>query len=428
MEGALRERLEQVVRPYHLSDWELEEYAEILAGLPAEARRRVLDLIPSIWPVSHALTFSFLRNAAKGIATFGETRLQIWVGALLDAYEAGGLAEAQPLIADGGRAFVAELRGEQGLRFRDAAPLLHPYLCGLAERSLEIAEGREAATDTAVVWLPRRVAALGDTAGNLLLYKLAAAVQWGHLACGTYRAELDAGDPLLARLGAGRSTDAAAGPAWLVAFFRLRMDADLAQRLFQAAATVRVARRIAEHLPGLAREAAPRLEELFARRAPLSALPGREGFLERIRRWTWLPGGGTGLEGHVREALEPLRAGGTAADALRASVALYDAAAALPDSGDVFEPVPFEGVLLPARAEERRRARREEARELFVESFRTLVAPPGEERANREGGAGEEPGRRGRPGGRRRRQRRGPMSPGAGRTRSRPGSSGSAPR
>lgn len=388
MEGDLRERLEQLVRPYHLSDWELEEYADILAGLPAEVRRRVLELIPSIWPVSHALTFSFLRNAGRGATTFGETRLQIWVGAILDAYESGGLEEAQPVIADGGRAFLAQLRGEQGLRFRDAAPLLHPYLCGLAERTLEIAEGREAATDTAVVWLPSRVAALGDPAGNLLLYKLAAAVQWGHLSCGTYRARLDEGDPLLARLRGGRDAETAASPAWLVAFFRLHADAGLAQRLYQAAATVLVARRIAEQLPGLAREAAPRLQEFFARRAPLGALPGREGLLERIRRWTWLPDEDTGLENPVREALESLRAGGgSAADALRASAALYEAAAALPDSDAAVEPVPFEGVLLPSRAEERRLARREEARELFIESFRALVAPPGEERA--EGGVTE---------------------------------------
>ena len=376
MEGGLQKRLEQLFRPYHVSDWELEEYAELLAELPNAARQRVLELIPSLWPVSHALTFSFLRNAPKGIAVFGETRLQIWVGALLDAYEAGGLAEAQPLIADGGRAFVAELRGEQGLRFRDVAPLLHPYLCGIAGRSLELAEGREAGTDTAVVWLPRRVTALGDPAGNLLLYKLAAAVQWGHLACGTYRARLEEGDPLLARLGAGVDEAPAADAAWLVGFFRLRPDAGLAQRLYQAAATVLVARRIAEQLPGLAREAAPRLAELFARRAALCELPSREGFIERLRRWTWLPGEDPLLEAPARAVLVALRAGDASAeDAVRASAMLYAIADALPESGDAVEPVPFEGVLLPSRAEERRRVRREEARELFIEAFRALVAP-----------------------------------------------------
>jgi nitric oxide reductase NorD protein len=375
-ERALRERLAELFRPYHVPDWELEEHAEILAALPGDAARRVLELVPSIWPVSHALTFSFLRQAGKGLATFGETRLQIWVGAILEAYEAGGLEEAQPVIADGGRAFVAEVRGEQGLRFRDAAPLLRPYLCGIAERTLEIAEGREAATDTAVVWLPRRIAALGDPPGNLLLYKLAAAVQWGHIARRTYRARLEDGDPLLERLRRGREAEFAANPAWLVGFFRLHADAGLAQRLFQAAATVAVARLVAEHLPGLAREAGPRLVELFARREPLRALPGREGLFERIRRWTWLPAGEPGLDEPVGAAFGRLRFGsGAPAEALRATAALYEQVAAHPPDAGVAEPLPFEGVLVPSRAEERRLARRQEAREHFVEAFRALYAP-----------------------------------------------------
>jgi nitric oxide reductase NorD protein len=47
-------------------------------------------------------------------------------------------------------------------------------------------------------------------------------------------------------------------------------------------------------------------------------------------------------------------------------------------------------VLLPSRAEERRLARREEARELFIEAFRALVAPPGEAGALAEAAALDE--------------------------------------
>ena len=108
MTAELRERLEQLVRPYHLSDWELEEYADVVGELPAEARRRVLDLVPSIWPVSHALTFSFLRNAARGLATFGETRLQIWVGAILEAIRAGHVRSAHDCSEGGLAVALAE--------------------------------------------------------------------------------------------------------------------------------------------------------------------------------------------------------------------------------------------------------------------------------------------------------------------------------
>jgi len=89
--AAIGKRLGELVRPGHLADAELEECAELLSPLTDDAQRRVLDLVAALWPVSQALTFSFLRNAAQGLAVFGETRLQIWVGAILDAYEAGGL-------------------------------------------------------------------------------------------------------------------------------------------------------------------------------------------------------------------------------------------------------------------------------------------------------------------------------------------------
>src|SRR5512137_124792 len=101
-EATIGRRLAELVFPGHLPDGEVEECAELLAPLPESAQRRVLDLVASLWPVSHALTISFLRHAGRGLEVFGETRLQIWVGAMLDAYEAGGLEQARPLIADGG--------------------------------------------------------------------------------------------------------------------------------------------------------------------------------------------------------------------------------------------------------------------------------------------------------------------------------------
>ena len=276
-EAAIAARLEELVRPCQLADGEIEEYAELLAPLPESSQRRVLDLVVSLWPVSHALTFSFLRHAALGLAVFGETRLQIWVGAILDAYEAGGLEQARPILADGGRALVRELRGEDGARYRDVVGLLHPYLCALAGGPIEVAEGREAATDTVVVWLPRRIAAFEDLPRNFLLYKLAAAVQWGHIAVGTYRAELPPAHPLLPGLERRYGTSWAGKPAWLVNFFGLFPDPELAQRLYHAAATLRAVVRIAEHLPGLAREAAPVLEDFFALRPAPASLGGREG-------------------------------------------------------------------------------------------------------------------------------------------------------
>lgn len=390
-EAAIGVRLEELVRPCHLGDGEAEEYAELLAPLPESAQRRVLDLVASLWPVSHALTFSFLRNAAQGLGVFGETRLQIWVGALLEAYEAGGLEQARPILAEGGRAVVRELHGEDGARYRNVVGVLHPYLCALTGGPIEMAEGREAATDTVMVWLPRRIAVFEELPGNVLLYKLAAAVQWGHIAAGTYRAELPPSHPALFALERQFGTSWAGKPAWLVNFFELFPDPDLAQRLYHAAATLRAAVRIAEHLPGLAREAAPVLEAFFALR-PAAAIPGgRERLFESLRRWMWdQPGAAAGLDPAALALLAPLRLpGATPADAVLAVTGLYPVAAALPPGEAAAEPPPFEGLLRPAQAEERRRARREAAREEFVEAFGALVDPAAAARESLERGRSE---------------------------------------
>jgi len=268
--------------------------------------------------------------------------------------------------------------------------LLHPYLCALAGGHIEVAEGRAAATDTVVVWLPRRIADFSDPARNFLLYKLAAAVQWGHIAAGTYQAQLPPGHPLLPGLEHRYDTSWGRQPAWLVNFFGLFPDPDLAQRLYHAAATLRAAVLITEHLPGLAREAAPALGEYFALRALPATLVGRERWFEALRRWIWdLPEATSGVDADVLALLAPLRErSATAADAVLAVAGLYPRVAALPAGAGVTEdPPPFEGVLQPALAEERRRARREEAREVFIEAFRTLIgsaAAAGEERAERD--------------------------------------------
>ena len=343
--AAIGARLEELVLPGHLADGEIEECAELLAPLSDSAQRRVLDLVASLWPVSHALTFSFLRHAHLGLAVFGETRLQVWVGAILDAYEAGGLEQARSIVADGGQALVRELRGEGGVRYRDVVGLLHPYLRALAGGAIDVAEGREAATDTAVVWLPTRIAVFEDSSRNFLLYKLAAALQWGHIASGTYRAELPPGHPLLAGLERRFGTSWGGRPAWLVNFFGLFPDPELA-----SGSTTRQ-RRCGRPggSPETCRGSLGRRRRCsgayFAFRHDPGIPGGRERLFESLRRWIWnLPGAVEETDPDVLALLAPLRQpGATAAEAVLAVAGIYPLAAALPAGGAVADTPPFEG-------------------------------------------------------------------------------------
>jgi len=110
-----------------------------------------------------------------------------------------------------------------------------------------------------------------------VLYKLAAAVQCGHIALGTYRASLPPGHPALVGLEARFGRAISDERSWLDGFFGRFPDADLAARLYQAAATVQVAADIADRLPG---PVAPRRRRSWrecSRRAPPGALSAREG-------------------------------------------------------------------------------------------------------------------------------------------------------
>jgi nitric oxide reductase NorD protein len=225
------------------------------------------------------------------------------------------------------------------------------------------------------VWLPRRIACFDDASRNLLLYKLAAAVQCGHIALDTYRASLPPEHPLLIGLERRYGRAWAGGAVWLEDFFGLFPDPELAGRLYQAAATVRVASDVAARLPGLWREVSAVVVDLFAARPAAATLAPREGFFEAIRRSTWLGGDAGSAAGLPAAALlEPLRLAGTGPSAALPTVGgLYRLAATL-SGGAPAVPLPFDGQLRPGAAEERRLARRAAARERFIEAVRTMLA------------------------------------------------------
>ena len=160
-----------------------------------------------------------------------------------------------------------------GTSLDSCTPIFAPWPGG----AIEVAEGREAATDTAVVWLPRRIAAFEDPPAT------SCSTSWRPRCSGGHRrrhlsGRIAARHPLFPGWSADSGLRWAGKPAWLVNFFGLFPDPELAQRLYHAAATLRAVGGSRTDLPGLAREAAPVLEDFFALRPVPASLGGREGF------------------------------------------------------------------------------------------------------------------------------------------------------
>jgi nitric oxide reductase NorD protein len=323
------------------------------------------------------------------------------VGAALDAYEEGGLDEAREVLDDGGRALLAFINGEVGLRFQDVAARLLPYVCGLAERRLELEPAARAATDTETVFLPERVKLFRDNDLNFLVYKYAASFQWGIIRAGTYRAELPAGDPRLVDVMNRYGREWKENKSWLESFFGLFPEPGLARRLFQAMETVRVRALLEGELPGLARDAAPALRELLLQRS--SVVPDdstRRGLFEALRRAA-LGDTEVSVPGSFsRQFLTAKENREGSASSLEAVCLLYEEAAALPEGGGEETPLVFEGELMPREAERARLRRRAEIRDLFMEELSLHLAgllseegePPGSEPDEAEGAAAPEEG------------------------------------
>ena len=82
------------------NDWEIEEYLEPLIDLDPETRQEIIRQVSVIWPVSHALCYTFLDQVKSGLGCLLPSQFGDWVRAILDVYEEKGLKQAGLFMAD----------------------------------------------------------------------------------------------------------------------------------------------------------------------------------------------------------------------------------------------------------------------------------------------------------------------------------------
>lgn len=195
---ALIERINQRLAMFlgdGVADWERDELAEKLADLTPDARAQALRHLPVVWPVSYALYYSVVGQAAKAATCLHPSQFSAWINTALDVYEADGLRQAQLFLESVEENFLCQIRGEAGVRLAEVEHRLLPYARSLLERDVTLAPSSLASFDTSTVFLPAAVEAFPTQAQNFLFYKFTITFLLALDRLGTFRGREDFNRP-----------------------------------------------------------------------------------------------------------------------------------------------------------------------------------------------------------------------------------------
>lgn len=168
----LHQLFHEKVYPSQPNEWDIEDALSDLENLEKEQQSRLLDAIPAIWPISHSLSFSFLKEGAHQALEFDTDTLAEWLRRILANYEEGGLKKARAYMAEEDIELVNGGKDRHGVRLEHHLSRLHSYARGISGLALNIDEADSIYTDTETLFLPRNVDFFTNQNDNLLYYKL----------------------------------------------------------------------------------------------------------------------------------------------------------------------------------------------------------------------------------------------------------------
>lgn len=231
----LEERLDRVLfaSPSHRS---IERLAQSLESLSRAQQEKVLHWAGVAARTYAEIGYLLATLAPKAFALLeqdDERAFDAWVVAGLDAYDRQGLRPAMELLRDI-EGFRLARSGALVARYSDIEARLTRFAQGLSGRPLalrSVGSGSPAWTDTETIFLPELLAERTSAADNRNLYKAMVALHWAQTRYGTFSVDIDT---VIAPL-----PDRRRAIGWLTLLEAARIEA-----------------RIADELPGLAREMA----------------------------------------------------------------------------------------------------------------------------------------------------------------------------
>jgi len=160
--------------------------AALLEALPRELQERVLHWAGVAAQTSDDLGWLIASLAATQAAGLG-AQLDDWARAGLDAYDRSGLAATRKALNEFADTHQAStLHSQDSVAFGAIEGRLSRFLHALDGRPLRLVSGPKAWTDSETLWLPERIDAATDAAGNRRLYKAIAALLWAQTRFGSF--------------------------------------------------------------------------------------------------------------------------------------------------------------------------------------------------------------------------------------------------
>lgn len=253
----LRKKFLEKVFPSRPNEWDIEDALGDLALLDSQQQGTLLDAIPTIWPVSHSLCFSFIKEGARNRSSLNSNLFSEWLRRVLASYEKGGLRHARSYMAQTPIAVLSEQLGSQTVYLAENISRLSAYCGGISGLRVKLQGSERIYTDTESLFLPEKVSFFDDQKKNLLYYKMLIAVQASFVILGSFSRNRfaisgDEGDKEI-------EVDTEK-------YFQQFEDPDFARDIYQLVELGRVFKYLSSEFPGLIRKTAGLRRDLYRNR------------------------------------------------------------------------------------------------------------------------------------------------------------------
>jgi nitric oxide reductase NorD protein len=350
----IEERFEELIGAVLSSRRTATDLAGQLAGQPRTVQEFTLHWVGITARSSPELAYQFASVAPAAIEALGVAGAEQWLIAAMDVFDREGLYRAAASLKDL-PGFILQRREQAGaVAFDEVARVLEHFLAGLSGRPMKLEPDDLPWTDTATVYLPRRIARFATREENFRAYKVTAALLWAQARRGTF---------LL---------DAARYPG---------AQRELA--LLGVLESVRLAARFERELPGLHRDIDALCQPALDARFEQAARPLRSpsaGVADSLDALRTLPADAGAPDWAFLGKLEPQRALEVrAARLLRDKQELHSALARMQNEMRGAEMPAAEGDPMPTAGAPRLRVAMREAEQLEISvelDGRTMAPPP----------------------------------------------------
>ncbi len=188
-----RELFLDLVKPAHPNEWETDEVLDVIEDLREVEQHCLLAQVPAIWAVSHSLCFSFLLSGPEKLQQVGLSQVPAWIRAILNRYEAGGLALARDYIENVELRFLEPRRNAQRISLAEILSRLKLFVHGIAGRGVELAESHRAWTDTSTIYVPESLDWFDSKEENSLYYRFLTVLHLSLVKIGTFNQSITSG-------------------------------------------------------------------------------------------------------------------------------------------------------------------------------------------------------------------------------------------